>query len=363
MNLSIDQYLDSTYTPRNDSGKENKLDFNWDVINRNIKAVQSDAAKRMGFDIKTKYIKAYDVDSTIVSLNDGKDFYHIIDLSMFGYFDRFYQCFKYVTPNIAVFYYRWLRYDLCLAQNDYDRANKYMPEYLYINEYEADLDYKMLNSSDSVNASIQWDEYRLMYTFYCLHEYIHYLLRNPVRESTNALTEIIVDSYLSNGLNHAGDTLFDKMSSIFAMQFKRNWEGSEDFREEVTCDFQALLCLLELPGFTGGLVTTQDIFYAVENALYVQNIIYVAKHIDEPITLADDFALRRTIIAHFAFMLEDGEFAELLNAALSKFNRFYVKGDLKTPELSFDKQSNLWNMFCHIFTADKNGDYNFPKFV
>ena len=45
MNLSIDQYLDSTYTPRNDSGKENKLDFNWDVINRNIKAVQSDAAK------------------------------------------------------------------------------------------------------------------------------------------------------------------------------------------------------------------------------------------------------------------------------------------------------------------------------
>lgn len=153
------------------------------------------------------------------------------------------------------------------------------------------------------------------------------MLRNPVRESTNALTEIIVDSYLSNGLNHAGDTLFDKMSSIFAMQFKRNWEGSEDFREEVTCDFQALLCLLELPGFTGGLVTTQDIFYAVENALYVQNIIYVAKHIDEPITLADDFALRRTIIAHFAFMLEDGEFAELLNAALSKFNRFYVKGD------------------------------------
>jgi hypothetical protein len=106
MKLTIDDYIQLNYELRNNLNQGIDNLFDWATTEYNVSAVQRDVADRMTFDISTKYIKAYNISSQIVPLNNGTEIYHIIDLSMFGYFNCFFECYVHDMPNLLVAYYK-----------------------------------------------------------------------------------------------------------------------------------------------------------------------------------------------------------------------------------------------------------------
>lgn len=361
MKLTIDDYIKISYKLRDDLDSGINKAFDWALTEYNLRVVENQVADRNQFHIPTKYIKSYDINSKIVPLNNDEELYHIIDLSMFEYFGKFLECMSYDMPNYAVFFYRWLRHDLCVSAGEMERARKYEPQNIPLNMHE------MQFMSDRVMTKQEMNEYSLMVMFYFLHEYVHYLTAKPIRTAGTYVVEIIADTFLQQKSSGSKDALTEYIGQVFRQEYRRKWEQSTELREEVNCDIQALLCLFELPGLTNNEFSTEIILNAAYSFLTIQHIVYTAKHIDEELTIGNDFTFRQNIIATFAWLLEDEDYAKMIGEMMKKSNRFFVEGQLKTPPIFFKKQSKFWNLFANIFTADiqqqHNEDYLFPLFV
>ena len=157
------------------------------------------------------------------------------------------------------------------------------------------------------------------------------------------------------------------MQTKLVKEYKKQWERNPEFREEVYCDFQALLCLLELPGISGD-INVELIFDSVMGFMYIQHIVWIAKNADESLKLGDPFSLRHNAIAMFAMLFEDEEYADMLCQLLQRNNRYFIPSNLQIKPMHWEKQQKFYKYCVQIFLTDRekrieNSTYVFPYFI
>ena len=367
MNISIEQYIKLYYTTRNNS-KHDVICANADMVEHNVKLIQAEAADRMEFSIPFRYINSYNVSSCIVPVNGDSDYYHIIDMAMFVYFEMLLNAMNFDLPNMAVFIYRQLRHDLCLSDNDKDRAALYSAKKIYANEHDIASELENFQQKPSAAES---REYETMLRFYFLHEYAHYLIANPIRETGNGIAEIVVDVVFKNLKVKNNSEILEKygidLQNAELKHYMKEWGENPGFREEICCDIQAILCLLELCGAYSDYYNSEMILDAIMSFLYIQHFIWFAKHIDDPIRLGNMFSFRQCVVEAFAWLLEEQNFADILCQLLKKGNRCFIPSNLSVRPMSWDKQRRFFVWLKDISIAEtvkkvQDDSYVFPIF-
>ena len=364
MKITIEQYIELCFTMRLPS-KGDLIYTHEKEWEQNIKVIHAEVSDRMKFSIPIHYINSYDINSCIISL-DTNQWFHIIDIAMFGYFQEIFNSLYFDSPNYCVFIYRRIRHDICLSKSNYREASYYYADKIFANEHDI-----MDNILPRKYSERQIEEYKCMMRFYFLHEYSHYLIANPLRDASSDLANLIVKTFLDNVAkdnNPFFSTEFKKgIQKTMVKTFSDEWHKDPKFRQEVYCDLQAIFCLLELPGVYKE-ITVEMIFDAVMSFMYIQHVIWLAKHIDEPVQIGNQFCFRQNIIATLAWLMEEKEFADLLSHMLQKSNRFFIPSELKINPMLWQKQQNFYSYFVEIVLADrkkeiKNEKYIFPIFL
>lgn len=362
MILTIEQYIAQCYEIRKKI-KSDLVNINEKELEHDIKIMQDEVAGRMKFSLPVYFINSYNIDSCIISLSANKNYYHIIDIALFGYFHEFLAALELDMPNYAVFVYRELRRDICLSRYNEVEASCYEPKEIFVNKHDI-----IYNSLPKKYTEFQLEEFKCMIRFYFLHEYGHYLLKNPIRESSNEFMDLIVEMFIENIEEENNQQFPNKEIQKMAVdKLQNDWQSNYDLREEIYCDFQALLCLLELPGIYRE-ISADMILDSVMSFIYIQHIIWQAKHIDEPIEAFNHFAFRQNVIAFFAWLMEEDEFSDLVCKSLKKSNRFFIPTNLRVTPMFWEKQQRFYAWFISILDADrkkeiKDGKYIFPIFI
>ena len=353
MSLTIEQYVKQSYFLRSKANSDRNS-----LSRQNIEMLHAEIADRMKFSIPLHFINSYNINSCIVPLSSNSDYYHIIDLAMFDYMSEFLNSIELDVPNYACFFYRNLRSDICRSNNDSARALLYDPPIMFINKHDADC-----NSYSKLNM----EKYQCMIRFYFLHEYMHYLIANPIKDSVYQIADDVVEETLLPHLWNKDNSKFPKemkpLQYALYKKFHHTWYKDTNFREEVYCDFQAIQCLMEY----GQTINIETIFDSIMSFLYIQHIIWLAKHSWEPLELGNKFAFRQNILAAFALLLEDENYSEIISKLYQQSNRYYIPTKLQMKPLNWEKQGEFYNQFCQMLRADRsqtisNGSYVFPAF-
>ena len=368
MEMTIEHYISQCFTIR-DASNFGLINAQINDLERDLKTIHNEVSNRMKFSIPINFINSYDVSSCIVPFDNGNglDYYHIIDLAMFGYFHEFLKVLEQDVPNYAVFIYRLLRKDICFSKSDQYRASLYSPPIMYVNEHDIEVEKLSHEFSETMV-----EKYKCMIRFYFLHEYMHYLRANPIRESSNKAIDDIIEMFFDNLDDKNNSNFCSRFEKQFQQdlseKFKSKWYNNPDFREEIYCDFQSVFCLLELPGATNGKVSVDIIFDAVLSYIYINHIVYIAKHLDESIEIGNQFSFRQNIIAFFAWLMENKKFSETICLVLKSNNRFFIPTKLQSKRILVEKYESFYSYFCKIFASDlkkeiKDEKYVFPFFI
>lgn len=363
VNLTVEQYIKQNCKMREQSHAGIISDeIEW--LKQYIEIIHNEICTRMEFRIPIRFVNSYDVNSYILPLNNK--YYHVIDMAMFEYFYELWSAMEDNSPNYAVFVYRYLKHDICISKQLDKMAMLYKPSTLYVDPY--DIKYNLM---PRYYTSKETDEFSCMLRFYFLHEYAHYLLENPIRNASNELVDTVVEELFRNlsleNNSHFKNNVEKEMQKKLVNAFKWEWEQSSELKEEVYCDFQAILCLLELPGLYSNL-NVELILNAAMSFMYIQHIIAMAKNIDDPIIFDNWFSFRHHVIAMFAYLLEDKEYSRMLCRLLQKYNRYFRPYDLQMRPMDWRKQQ-IFYMYCiPIFRADKEkkiekSSYVFPCYI
>lgn len=361
---TIEQYVEHCFEMRKESGSDLINTFEAD-LKYNIKLIHAEVKRRIRFGIPIHFINAYNIDSCIVPLRTRNDYYHIIDISMFGYFQELLTALEFDLPNYAVFIYRKMRYDICLSKCDKGEALRYNPKVIYANSHDLENNTLSRNYSET-----QIEKYKCMVRFYFLHEYAHYLIANPIRKATNDFADIVVEIFFENlERNRSQDSsseLSKRIQRDMIEHYRHEWNNNLGFKEEIYCDFQAIICLLELPGINNK-ISVEMILDSVMSFMYLQHIIWLAKHIEEPIEVGNIFSFRQNIIGTFAWLMEE-DFANRVSELLQHSNKFFVPTNLQVSPMRWEKQHDFYKWFIEIIMADrkkeiKNEQYVFPFFI
>lgn len=362
MMLTIEQYIAQCFTMRKNT-ESDLININAKDLVHDIRILQDEVADRMKISLPVYYINSYNIDSCIISLSESKDSYHIIDIAMFGYFHEFLSTLEFDMPNYAVFIYRRLRRDICLSRYNDEEALRYDPKEIFANKHDI-----IDNGLPQSFTETKEEEFKCMIRFYFLHEYGHYFIKNPIREWSNEFVNMVVERFFEN-IEGENNSMFPnkEIQQLVVNKLRNDWRSNYDLREEICCDLQAILCLLELPGVSG-IISADMIFNSVMNFIYIQHTIWQAKHIDKPIEILNQFNFRQNIIVFFAWLMEENIFADLVCKFLQKNNRFFIPEKLRVTPTLWKKQQNFYAWFTDILVADrkkdiKGGKYVFPIFI
>lgn len=361
MKLTIEQYVTQCFALR--KNKESDLvNINAEVLEHYIRIMQGEVAYRMKFDLPVYFINSYNINCCIVSLGENKDYYHIVDIAMFSYFNDFFNALESDLPNFAVWVYRNLRRDICLSRYNFEEALRYYPKVIVVNEHEL-----INNGLPKRYTETQQEEFKCMIEFYFLHEYSHYFFKNPIREFTNDFVNMVAEMFFKN-IGKENNTKFPnkKIQHMVVKKLQDSW-NNYDLREEIYCDFQALLCLLELPGVNSR-ISADMIFDSVMSFIYIQHMIWQAKNVDNLLEISNQFVFRQNIIAFFALLMEEDEYSDLICKLLKKGNKFFIPTKLRVTPTLWEKQQYFYAWFSEILDADrkkyiKDGKYVFPIFA
>ena len=363
INMTLEQYIKQNCEIRERSDVD-LICIKEEGVKHDITVIHDEVCSRMKFSIPLHFVNSYDVNSYILPFN-GK-YYHIIDIATFGYFFEFLHAMEMDSPNYLVFIYRLLKQDISLSKKNDMMAKLYNPKAIYLNPYEMQNNLEPRYMSD-----LEVERFRCMVRFYFLHEYAHYYFENPVRNSSNAFADSVIEEFFENLSSKKHSKLKKGVGKLIQRKlvkdYKKQWERDLELREEVYCDFQALLCLLELPGIFDN-INVELIFESVMDFMYIQHITWIAKNVDVSLKTADAFSFRHNVIAMFAMLLEDKEYADLLCQILQSNNRFFVPSNLQTRPMYWEKQQKFYEYCVPIFMADKrkrieNSTYVFPHFI
>jgi hypothetical protein len=342
MELTIEQYVQQMFTLRSGVNEDRISD---------IDMIHSDVVERITFGFPLYHIDAYNVNSCIVPLNNKQDYYHVIDHSMFEYFERFLYCFEYNLPNLAIAIYKQLRSDICISQGDKTKAELYKGSPIYVTNYDMEKE-NLYNPDDFMK------KYRIMVMFYFFHEYAHYMISNPLQEhSADEALDIIIDlvfKSMRGAIN--GKPVFDRIiQNGLLRKYKNEYFKNPNFHEEIMCDFQALLCLLELVE----VYSVETIIEAIITFIYTQYYIWLTKKRDEKIGFGNIFHFRLNIFFNFAYFLEDKAFSDMICNLLNSSNKYNNIRDLQSSIINLQKYNDFYNKYIRIYLADSKHDIIF----
>lgn len=342
MELTIEQYIQQIYKTKSSVDEIKK---------RNIDIIHSQVSGRMTFTIPLYHVDAFNVNSCIVPLNQEQQYYHIVDHSTFKYFEEFLSAFEYKQPNLASAIYNQLRYDICMSINDEDSAKTYKEVPIYFTEY--DLHVESLRINESIDYT---DKFAFMARFYFLHEYMHFLVAKPIRKDINAdFTNTLIDIFTNNMIEAAlSDSESKGKESVILLiqmvkKYQHEYYNNQNFKEEITCDIQAILCLLELADEYG----VNTIFESIITFVYTQYFVWLSKRKNEDIELGNIFHFRLNVLFQFAYMLEDKDFSDAICSILNKNNRYLHIENLKCLPIDLDKYNIFYNSFIKILLFDR----------
>lgn len=348
MNLTIHDYVQATFMMRKEV----------EAIKQNIVTeIHNQVTNRITFSFPLIQIDAYNVQSYIVQLdaNDSTCYYNILDHSMLDFSEWFLLALEYNQPNLVVATYRELKRYICIANSDLRGAEYYRLTKVFYTDYELE------RENDSMDNGIRLSEkYEMMLRFHFLHEYGHYLVKEPVRDYSSAIgiLDIIAESlfknmeakrfnnpYFSDEHNKILNDLKPKQLEYYKHEYKNN----PNFKEEILCDFQAVLCLLELSND----VSPQIIIESSIMYLYVQYAIWLAKESESDPSIGEILHFRINMLFGLADFLNDEEIALALAKKINRDNRFASVKTTYCGSIDYSKYHHFYTALATTILADK----------
>lgn len=343
MELTIEQYVKKIYTVRSD------LD---ETMKHNIEIIHSEVVDRITFEIPLYHVNAYDINSCIVPLN-GKKYHHIIDHSTFDYFLWFLKAYEGRQPNLSSAIYSRLRHDVCMSQHDETKAAEYNKIPIYYTQYDMEVD--QLRKNNPIDLT---ERFAFIARFYFLHEYCHFLFNNPIRKKVDfGFDDYLIDLITDNMINHAKSLNRKQNSDGFKhnyyismmLNYRKEYHTNANFREEILCDIQSIYVLLEFADD----YSVKMIFESVLAFIYSQYFIWLAKRVNKDIELGNIFHFRISVLIHFAYMLEDEDFSNIICRALNENNRFLNLTDIRCEPLDLDIFTAFYDAYTKLLMLDR----------
>ena len=327
-----------------------------------VTKIHDQVTNRITFSFPLIQIDTYNVQSYIVQLdaNDKTSYYNILDHSMLDFCEWFLLALEYNQPNLVVAAYKELKRYICIANSDLRGAEYYQLTKIFYTNYE--LERKNGSTDDGKSLS---EKYYMMLRFHFLHEYGHYLVKEPVRDYRSAIEilDIIAESLLkdmeSKRFNNPyfSDEQNRNLNDLKQKQFeyyKKDYKNNNSFKEEVLCDFQAVLCLLELSND----VSPQIIIESSIMYLYVQYAIWLSKESESYPRIGEILHFRINMLFKLADFLNDKEFALALANKINKSNRFASVKTTYCESIDYSKYYHFYAALATTILNDKENKSN-----
>ena len=322
-----------------------------------VTEIHNQVTNRITFSFPLIQIDTYNVQSYIVQLdaNDKTCYYNILDHSMLDFCEWFLLALEYNQPNLVVAAYKELKRYICIANSDLRGAEYYQLTKIFYTEYDLERENDLMDDGISL-----CEKYEMMLRFHFLHEYGHYLVKEPVRDYSSAvgILDIIAESllkdmetkrlnnpYFSDEQNGILNNLKIKQLKYYKNEYKNN----PNFKEEVLCDFQAVLCLLELSNY----VSPQIIIESAIMYLYVQYAIWLAKESESDPHIGEIMHFRINMLFKLADFLNDEEIALALANKINKSNGFVSIKTTYCESIDYSKYHHFYTTLSTTILADK----------
>lgn len=322
-----------------------------------VTKIHNQVTNRIAFSFPLIQIDTYNVQSYIVQLdaNDKTSYYNILDHSMLDFCEWFLFALEYGQPNLVVAAYKELKRYICIANSDLKGAEYYQLTKVFYTNYELE------KANDSMDDGISLvEKYEMMLRFHFLHEYGHYLVKEPVRDYGSAIgiLDIIAESLLKDMetkrfndpcFSDEYNEILDNLKTTQLEYYKNEYKNNPNFKEEVLCDFQAVLCLLELSNN----VSPQIIIESAIMYLYVQYAIWLAKKSESALHTGEIIHFRINMLFELADFLHDEEIALALANRINNSNRFVSVKTTYCGSIDYSKYHYFFTTLATTIFADK----------
>ena len=356
MKPTIHDYIEASFIERAKTEESKRS-----IINN----LHNQVSNRITFSLPLVQIDSYNVQSCIVQLDDNEktSYYNILDHSMLDFCEWFLLALEYNQPNLVVATYRELRRYICMANSDVQGAEFYQLTKIFYTDYELE------RENNSMISGIQLSEkYEMMIRFHFLHEYGHYLIREPLREYSSSveILDIIVEALFrdmdSNRLDNPQfsqeqNNTLNNLKPKLLEYYKREYAKNTTFKEEVLCDFQAVLCLLELSNdYSPQMIIESAIMY-----LYVQYAIWLAKESENTPRIGEILHFRINVLFEFADFLNDKDIADSLAKRINRDNRYASVETTYCDAIDYMKYHRFYNALATTIFAEKERKCRFQE--
>ena len=358
MDFTINDYITASFLKRKEVDNDKK---------QIVDQIHNQISSRLTFSLPLIQIDSYNVQSCIVRLdsdaNKTPNYYNIFDHSMLDFCEWFLLALEYNQPNLVLSTYRELKRYICIANSDAKGAEYYQLTKIFYTDYEFE------RENSSMDNGIQLSEkYEMMLRFHFLHEYTHYLIKNPVRNSKTAvgMLDIIVNALFKDMEQKRFDNpLFSKeqndilsdLKPKLLKYYREEYQKNISFKEELICDFQSVLCLLELSNdFSPRMIIEAAIMY-----LYVQYAIWIVKESENTPHIGQILHFRINALFELAEFLNDEEIALALANSINRSNRFASIHTTYCACIDYKKYHQFYNALSFIVLSDREGKKKFVE--
>lgn len=350
MNLTINDYITMSFLERKevDNGKKQ-------IVNQ----IHSEISSRLKLSLPLIQIDSYNVQSYIVKLDSGVNkepqYYNIFDHSMLDFCEWFLLALEYNQPNLVLSTFRELKRYVCIANSDEIGAEYYQLTKIFYTDYELE------REDGSMDSGIKLSEkYEMMLRFHFFHEYTHYLNNNPAQNSETAVgvLDIIVNSLLKE-MEHKriynplfskeqNDSLSDLKPKLLNY-YREEYQKNNSFKEELICDFQSVLFLLELSNhFSPRMIIEAAVMY-----LYVQYAIWIVKESENSPHVGHILHFRINALFELAKFLNDEEIAVALAKSINRSNQFVHIHTTYCACIDYKKYHRFYNALSLTVLSDR----------
>ena len=321
--MTIDKYIENTYyikeTPFTE---EDKLIMEeWNNCNLSV-------TSRTTFELPVVFVNSYDMNSRIVPIkeNDTTNYYNIVDISSWNAFRMLLSSLIVDEPNVLKAAYMYIKESLFIAQGNPEKARLYSSDKIYLTGSEFSREYEYNKQKESLEGS-------LMIFFHLLHEYSHFRLKS-IQSRENSVLDVFVEKLLTDLENNKnGGSILAKYRHYLIDHLKSLYNNPDE-KEELLCDMQGILLMLEL----SNVFPVKIILESIIAFLYVQMAFSIIKTSTSSGANLPLFYLRLNIVIEVADFLNDEIGAGIIAALLNKNNRF---NHLTTNDLYIDKMIEL----------------------
>lgn len=345
MKISIEDYIASSLCIRKAASEKRKA---------SIAQIHSEVAQRICFSFPLIQFDSYNIHSCIISLQNGNktDHYTLVDHSMFEFAEQLLYYLENDQPNLTIVAYRQLRKNIAIANSNKEGEKNYATKQIFVTERDLLIDLDYLNRDPSENEFFT-EKYAMMLRFHFLHEYSHYLWKNPVRDAKGIrpFTDIVINSLFASCKSRISKTEDRYKKNVLENElssFIHEYSNNPSFLEEIICDISAILCLLEL----STVMPPREIIDAIISYLNVQYAIWLAKNPDAAFDPGNIIKFRINVVFELANMLGDKEFADILAIKINQGNRFANVIDLYCEDIKSTKHEQFYANILQIVAAD-----------